>query len=95
MHFSRSSRVVMRMGSTDLMRNGSMMVLGVFMVDFYKGRAVVYLTRRRVRYLYTNKLNDYGAWFKSGSLYRFSEKAERGLQALVGMLGKEASGGSR
>jgi len=40
-------------------------------------KKMLYLTRRRVRYLYTKKLDNYGAWFKSGSLYRFSEKAER------------------
>ena len=40
-------------------------------------KKMLYLTRRRVRYLYTNSLDNYGAFFKSGSLYRFSENAER------------------
>jgi hypothetical protein len=40
-------------------------------------KKMLYLTRRRVRYLYYNTLDPYGAFFKSGSLYRFSEKAER------------------
>jgi len=40
-------------------------------------KKMLYLTRRRVRYLYTHSLDDFGAYFKSGSLYRFSEHAER------------------
>jgi hypothetical protein len=50
------------------------------MVDAWSSRELkkmLYLTRRRVRYLYTNSLDNFGAFFKSGSLYRFSENAER------------------
>jgi hypothetical protein len=50
------------------------------MVDAFSSlelKKMLYLTRRRVRYLYTRKLDDFGAFFKSGSLYRFSPDAER------------------
>ncbi|MEE8408541.1 MAG: hypothetical protein V3T05_02955 [Myxococcota bacterium] len=50
------------------------------MVDEFSSlelKRMLYLTRRRVRYFYTKKLNEFGAFFKTGSLYRFSENAER------------------
>ena len=50
------------------------------MVDEFSSlelKKMLYLTRRRVRYFYTKTLNDFGAFFKTGSLYRFSENAER------------------
>lgn len=40
-------------------------------------KKMLYLTRRRVRYLHTHLLHDFGAFFKSGSLYQFSPEAPR------------------
>lgn len=36
-------------------------------------KKMLYLTRRRVRYLHTHLLDNFAAFFKSGSLYRFNE----------------------
>lgn len=50
------------------------------MVDAFSSlelKKMLYLTRRRVRYLFTRHLHGFGAFFKSGSLYRFSENAPR------------------
>lgn len=48
------------------------------MVDEWSSRELkkmLYLTRRRARYLYTHKLDNFGAFFKSGSFYRFTANA--------------------
>jgi hypothetical protein len=50
------------------------------MVDEFSSlelKKMLYLTRRRVRYLYSRSLDPYGAFFKSGSLYKFSADAPR------------------
>jgi hypothetical protein len=43
-------------------------------------KKMLYLTRRRVRYLHTPKLHNFGAFFKSGSLYRFKPETTERVQ---------------
>ncbi len=43
-------------------------------------KKMMYLTRRRVRYLHTHKLDNFAAFFKSGSLYRFKPETTERIQ---------------
>jgi hypothetical protein len=43
-------------------------------------KKMLYLTRRRVRYLHTHKLDNLGAFFKSGSLSRFKPETTERVQ---------------
>jgi hypothetical protein len=43
-------------------------------------KKMLYLTRRRVRYLHTHKLDNFAAFFKSGSLFKFKPETTERVQ---------------
>lgn len=43
-------------------------------------KKMMYLTRRRVRYLHTHKLDNFAAFFKSGSLFKFKPETTERVQ---------------
>lgn len=43
-------------------------------------KKMLYLTRRRARYLHTHKLDNFAAFFKSGSLFRFKPETTERVQ---------------